>query len=122
MCSGPPEMTGQVRALLTSEIIRERVRHGELAVVGARYEVFQNREIFGFLQDLVDRFHEAKKMMLQMARGGGMPGMPGMPGVGGPGPGKRGGARQAPAKGKGKLILKYGSLDQLDDARMFPTA
>jgi signal recognition particle subunit SRP54 len=53
---------------------------------------------------LVDRFHEAKKMMLQMARGGGMPGMPGVPGMGGPGPGKRGNARQAPAKGKAKRV------------------
>ncbi|RJS44947.1 signal recognition particle protein [Nocardioides cavernaquae] len=53
---------------------------------------------------LVDRFHEAKKMMLQMARGGGMPGMPGVPGMGGPGPGKRGNARQAPQKGKSKRV------------------
>jgi signal recognition particle subunit SRP54 len=53
---------------------------------------------------LVDRFHEAKKMMLQMARGGGMPGMPGVPGMGGPGAGKRGNARQAPAKGKAKRV------------------
>jgi signal recognition particle subunit SRP54 len=53
---------------------------------------------------LVDRFHEAKKMMLQMARGGGMPGMPGVPGMGGPGPGKRGNARQAPQKGKAKRV------------------
>ena len=35
---------------------------------------------------LVDRFFEARKMMMQMARGGGfagVPGMPGMPGMGG---------------------------------------
>lgn len=38
---------------------------------------------------LVDRFFEARKMMMQMARGGGMPGMPGIPGMGGPGGGKR---------------------------------
>jgi signal recognition particle subunit SRP54 len=49
------------------------------------------------VNNLVDRFSEAKKMMMQMARGGGMPGMPGMPGMGGPG--KKNG-RQAPAKGK----------------------
>ncbi len=53
---------------------------------------------------LVDRFFEAKKMMLQMARGGGMPGMPGMPGMGGgPGAGKRGNARKAPQKGKKRV-------------------
>ncbi len=31
----------------------------------------------------IDRFAQAKKMMQQMSRGGGVPGMPGMPGVGG---------------------------------------
>jgi len=55
------------------------------------------------VNQLVDRFFEARKMMMQMARGGGMPGMPGMggPGMPGmPGPGKRGGKAQ-PKKGKG---------------------
>ncbi len=54
---------------------------------------------------LVDRFFEARKMMMQMARGGGfggVPGMPGMPGAGGPGAGKRAKAKQAQkAKAKG---------------------
>ena len=40
------------------------------------------------VNSLVDRFFEARKMMLQMARGGGMPGMPGMPGMGAPGGGR----------------------------------
>ena len=35
------------------------------------------------VNQLVDRFFEARKMMQQMARGGRMPGMPGMPGTGG---------------------------------------
>jgi signal recognition particle subunit SRP54 len=48
---------------------------------------------------LVERFFEARKMMMSMAKGGGMPGMPGMPG-----PGKRGKAKQAPKKGKGKRV------------------
>ena len=48
------------------------------------------------VNQLVDRFFEARKMMEQMARGGGVPGMPGMPGLGG---GKRAGAKQQ-AKGK----------------------
>src|ERR687890_2186754 len=44
---------------------------------------------------LVRRFFEARKMMMSMAQGGGMPGIPGMPG-----PGKRGKGKQAPKKGK----------------------
>jgi signal recognition particle subunit SRP54 len=55
------------------------------------------------VNSLVDRFFEARKMMTQMARGGGIPGMPGMPGVpgmGGPGAGKRSKAKQQ-KKGKG---------------------
>ena len=35
------------------------------------------------VNQLVDRFFEARKMMLAMAGGGGMPGVPGMPGMGG---------------------------------------
>ncbi|MGH3481996.1 MAG: signal recognition particle protein, partial [Nocardioidaceae bacterium] len=46
---------------------------------------------------LVDRFFEARKMMTQMASGGGMPGMPGMPGMG-----KRARARQAPKNKKSR--------------------
>src|SRR5918999_1353332 len=52
---------------------------------------------------LVDRFFEARKMMMQMAKGGGfagVPGMRGMPGMGGPGAGKRSKAKQQ-KKGKG---------------------
>jgi signal recognition particle subunit SRP54 len=50
------------------------------------------------VNQLVDRFSEAQKMMRQMSRGGGMPGMPGMPGLGGmPG---MGGGKRAKAKGK----------------------
>ena len=51
------------------------------------------------VNQLVDRFFEARKMMMQMARGGGMPGMPGMPGMAG---GKRANAKQPAKKGKGK--------------------
>jgi signal recognition particle subunit SRP54 len=54
------------------------------------------------VNQLVDRFFEARKMMQQMMRGGGMPGMPGMPGAGAVGAGKRGKAKQAPKKAKGK--------------------
>jgi signal recognition particle subunit SRP54 len=55
------------------------------------------------VNQLVDRFFEARKMMMSMARGGmggGIPGMPGMPGMGG----KRTKAKQAPKKGKAKRV------------------
>jgi signal recognition particle subunit SRP54 len=55
------------------------------------------------VNSLVDRFFEARKMMMQMAKGGGMPGMPGVPGMAGmPGGGKRAKAKQQAKKGKGK--------------------
>ena len=54
------------------------------------------------VNQLVDRFFEARKMMMQMARGGGMPGIPGMPGMPGmPGAGKRGKPKAVAKKGKG---------------------
>ena len=56
------------------------------------------------VNQLVDRFFDARKMMQQMASGGGMPGMPGMPGAGLPGGSKRAGAKQQPKKGKGKRV------------------
>jgi len=49
---------------------------------------------------LVDRFFEARKMMMSMARGGGMPGMPGLPGMGG---GKRAKAKPPVKKGKKRV-------------------
>ncbi len=57
------------------------------------------------VNQLVDRFFDARKMMQQMAKGGGMPNMPGMPGMPGlPGPGKRAGAKQKPQQKKGKRV------------------
>ncbi len=60
------------------------------------------------VNSLVDRFFEARKMMMQMARGGGMPGLPGMGGMpgmpGGAGPGKRGKGKQQAKKGKGRRV------------------
>ncbi|SDT20121.1 signal recognition particle subunit FFH/SRP54 (srp54) [Nocardioides scoriae] len=54
------------------------------------------------VNQLVDRFFEARKMMQQMARGG-APGLPGMPGAG---MGKKAKGRQAPQKraAKGKRV------------------
>ena len=48
------------------------------------------------VNQLVDRFFEARKMMESMAKGGGMPGMPGMPGM------RRRQARRRPAGAAGK--------------------
>ena len=53
------------------------------------------------VNQLLERFTDAQKMMKQLARGGGLPGMPGMPGMGG-GPGKRGRQQQQPQRGKSK--------------------
>jgi signal recognition particle subunit SRP54 len=50
------------------------------------------------VNSLVDRFFEARKMMLTMAGGAGMPGAPGMPGIGG----KRAKARQQTAQRRTK--------------------
>ncbi len=56
------------------------------------------------VNQLVDRFFEARKMMEQMARGGGMPGMPGMPAM----PGARQARQdQGPAQeGQGQAHLR----------------
>jgi signal recognition particle subunit SRP54 len=51
------------------------------------------------VNQLIERFGEAQKMMRQLRRGGGMPGMPGMPGIGG---GKKSKGRTAPPPRKGK--------------------
>ncbi len=53
------------------------------------------------VNQLIERFGQARTMMQQMARGGGAPGLPGAPGMGF---GKRARAKQAPQakKGKGK--------------------
>ena len=55
------------------------------------------------VNQLVDRFFEARKMMMSLAKGGQIPGMPGMPGLPGLG-GKRAKAKQAPKKGKNKRV------------------
>ncbi len=53
------------------------------------------------VNSLVDRFFEARKMMMQFAKGG-MPGLPGMPGMAGGG--KRGKAKAQAKKGKGRRV------------------
>ena len=51
------------------------------------------------VNNLVERFDEARKMMASMGRGG-MPAMPGMPGMAGPGRSKPGRQAKAPKKAK----------------------
>ncbi|UDY22653.1 signal recognition particle protein [Nocardioides sp. Kera G14] len=58
------------------------------------------------INQLVERFTEAARMMKQLASGGGMPGMPGAPGAGF---GKRAGAKQAPQQKKGKGARRSGN-------------
>jgi signal recognition particle subunit SRP54 len=57
------------------------------------------------VNQLVDRFFEARKMMQQMARGG-MPGLPGAPGMG---LGKKAKGRQAPQQKKAKGARRSGN-------------
>jgi signal recognition particle subunit SRP54 len=59
------------------------------------------------VNQLVDRFVEAQKVMKQMRAGGGMPGMPGMPGFGGGG--KRAKAKQKAQVQKGKGAKRSGN-------------
>ena len=54
------------------------------------------------VNQLVTRFLEARKMMSQMAKGGGVPGMPGMPGLGGGLGAATGGGRAKKGKKAGK--------------------
>ncbi len=69
------------------------------------------------VNQLVDRFFEARKMMMSMAGGGGMPGMAGIPGMGG----KRAKARQQATQSR----KKRGSgnpAKRAADARRVPAA
>ena len=51
------------------------------------------------VNNLVDRFFEARKMMMSFAKGGGLPGMPGMPGMAAAG-GRKNKGKTKPAKGR----------------------
>ncbi|GAC1524569.1 MAG: signal recognition particle protein [Marmoricola sp.] len=68
------------------------------------------------VNQLVDRFFEAKKMMESMARGG-MPGLPGMPGVG---LGKKARGRQAPQQKQAKGRRKSGNPAKRAEAAQTP--
>jgi len=71
------------------------------------------------VNQLVDRFFEARKMMQQMARGGGMPGMPGSPGMA---LGKKAKGRQAPQQKKGKGARRSGNPAKAAQATQTPPA
>ena len=60
------------------------------------------------VNQLVDRFVDAQKMMKQMRNGGGMPGIPGMPGMPGMG-GKRAKAKQKAVQKSGKGAKRSGN-------------
>jgi signal recognition particle subunit SRP54 len=51
------------------------------------------------VNNLVDRFFEARKMMMSFAKGGGLPGMPGMPGMAAAS-GRKNKGKAKPAKGR----------------------
>lgn len=72
------------------------------------------------VNQLLERFGQAQKMMRQMRRGGGIPGMPGMAGMGGAAGGKRG--KQQVKKGKSGNPAKRAqqekeALSKASDAR-----
>ena len=73
------------------------------------------------VNNLIERFGSAQKMMKQMGKGGGMPGMPGMPGFPGQGGSKKAKGRmtktERPAKGKSRSgnPAKRAALPVADD-------
>ncbi|MDS2172425.1 signal recognition particle protein [Nesterenkonia sp. CL21] len=108
---------GRVEAIIYSMTPHERVApkiiNGSRRARIARGSGVHVSEV----NQLLERFTQAQKMMKKMAGGGGMPqmpggggapggGMPGMPGMPGMGAGK---GRKKPAKGKGKKKAKSGN-------------
>lgn len=77
------------------------------------------------VNQLLERFENARKMMKQMGKSGGLPGMGGMPGMGSlPGSGKRAGARQAGKGKKNKAAQRRASVQAMKarKAAMAPEA
>ena len=72
------------------------------------------------VNQLLERFENAQKMMRQVARGGGVPGMPGLGGIPGLGGGKKARGRQAPqrkVKGKSGNPAKRAAQERAAAAR-----
>jgi signal recognition particle subunit SRP54 len=86
-----------IKSMTPQERRQPRILNGSRRARVARGSGTQVSDV----NQLIDRFGDAQKMMRQMRRGGGMPGMPGMPGMGGGG--KKGRGKTAPPrKGKAK--------------------
>jgi signal recognition particle subunit SRP54 len=92
-----------IRSMTPAERDRPKIIDGSRRARIAKGSGTQVSEV----NQLVDRFFEARKMMTSMAQGGGMPGMPGLPG-GGPmgGMARRGGGKSkaAPKKAKARRV------------------
>jgi signal recognition particle subunit SRP54 len=88
-----------VRSMTPQERKQPRILNGSRRLRVAKGSGTQVSDV----NQLIDRFSDAQKMMRQMKRGGGLPGMPGgLPGMPGPG-GKKGRGKSAPPrKGKAK--------------------
>jgi len=86
-----------IRSMTPMERRRPKILNGSRRLRIARGSGVEVSDV----NQLLERFTDAQKMMRQMRKGmGGMPGMPGMPGVGGGGKKARG--RTAPPARKGK--------------------
>jgi signal recognition particle subunit SRP54 len=87
-----------IKSMTPQERRQPRILNGSRRLRVARGSGVQVSDV----NQLIDRFGEAQKMMRQMRRGGGMPGMGGLPGMPGAG-GKKGRGKSAPPrKAKGK--------------------
>jgi signal recognition particle subunit SRP54 len=88
-----------IRSMTPLERHRPKVLNGSRRSRIARGSGVQVSEV----NQLLERFTEAQKMMRQMRKGlGGMPGMPGMPGIGGGGKKARGKTAPPARRGKSK--------------------
>ncbi len=88
-----------IRSMTPQERRQPRILNGSRRLRIARGSGVQVNDV----NQLLERFTDAQKMMRQMRKGlGGMPGMPGMPGLGGGGKKARGRTAPPPRKGKAK--------------------
>lgn len=87
-----------IHSMTPQERRQPRILNGSRRLRIARGSGTQVSEI----NQLLERFTEAQKMMRQMRGGGGVPGMPGMPGLGGGGKKSRGRSAPSARRSKGK--------------------
>ncbi|WP_270238717.1 signal recognition particle protein [Rothia kristinae] len=86
-----------VRSMTPHERVAPKIINGSRRARIARGSGVTVSEV----NQLMERFGQAQKLMKRMAGGKGMPGMPGMPGMGGPGGGSKKKAKGKNAKRKG---------------------